>query len=900
MTGGTANYVEYSTLIQFYTANDFPEEARAALLSALERYPENAALTKSMAAVLNRLEDETGSSALEEKIKRMPPTNAVVLGMLLEQAEADEDWKEMEKYLHQMVDKYGENRFTWQKKRNLINQRGEEEKVRKMVTERYEKKPDDPAYVIEMADILANHHKRPKEARKLLDTFAKTRYDNSVNDRRISYAITDGDNDVAISLLEEIIEHQPNNTYTFNRLADIYDGLGDKKKVIQLHERALSITPYAATAYSSLADIYRDMEDEEKALAYYRRALELKPYDYGSRDAIREMTTDYSHAFDHFEEVDYYALYDEAPGAADYPDQSSAFLALDQYQIIYPKGGNEQRTAMLIKVFTQEGVDAFKRQDANGEIEKAEILKADGTRHEGTRAGSSIVWSDLQPGDGILLIARNQGYDSGRFAGKFHGGHIFNSMIPVLRSTYTLQTPKGMELVTNVTGLEIDDFTEEKVKAVGEYTVRTWQSLNQPAMKIEANQRGFQDVARFLYVTNIPDWAYVADWYAELTYSKIKPDEAVRKQVTELFAGKEGLSEREEVKIIYEYITNDIRYISVPFLQSGHVPQKASKTILTRQGDCKDVSSLFVAMCEVRDIDANLVLINTRDRDRASLSIPGIGFNHCIARTVLDDTEYFVELTDENLPFGTGDWSLNNSFALTIPRKGERFNGQAGLIDPSSRGINRIIRDVNVELRDGNLIATAENKLVNHSAVAIRQIYELDTQEDRKKSLLQSMNGRYPRMEILDLKFEDDLYGMHPELNYTYSFKADGVAQRIAGMELYEIKLSDVQEMPQYLALPERSQPIDLWPTLAAEEFVQTVNISFPGGKALLELPEDISISNPFIDYELTYSKTGETGVRLSRRLLVKNDIVPVADYDRFREDMLKVVEADKITLAFR
>ncbi len=899
VTAGTANYIEYSTLIQYYMANDFQEEARAVLLSALERYPKNAALTKSMSAVLSQLEDETGSSALQEEIKLMPATNAVVLGMLLEQAEADEDWKEMEKYLDQMVDKYGDTQFTWQKRLNLINERGEDEKARKMITKRWEEKPNDPSYVIEMADILSGHQKKPKEARKLLNDFAKERYDLSIDDRRISYAITDGDNELAIALLKDMIDHKPNNSYTYERLADIYDGLGDKQEAVALHEQTLKITPYAADSYSGLADIYRDMENEEKALTYYRRALELEPYDYGSRDAIREITTDYSNAFDHFEEVDYYALYNEAPEAADYPDQSAAILALDQYHVIYPKGGNEQRSVALIKVFTQEGVDAFKRQNAGAEIEKAEILKADGTRHEGTRAGGNIVWSDLQPGDGILLITRNQNYDSGRFAGKFHGGHLFNTMIPLLRATYTLQTPKDMELTTNLTGLEIDGLTE-KVETAGENTVRTWQSLNQPAMKIEANQRGFEDVARFLYVTNIPDWEYIADWYAELTYSKIKPDEAVRKKVSELFTGKEDLSEREEIEVIYEYITNDIRYISVPFLQSGHVPQKASKTILTKQGDCKDVSSLFVAMCEVRGIDANLVLINTRDRGRASLSIPGIGFNHCIARTVLDNTEYFVELTDENLPFGTGDWSLNNSFALTIPRKGESFNGQAGLIDPASRGINRVIREVDIELKDGDLIATSKNTRTNYSAVTIRQTYELDTQEDREKSLLQSMNGRYPRMEILDLEFEDDLYGMHPELNYTFSFKAEGIAQSIAGMELYEIKLSDLQEAPQYLALAERTQPIDLWPTFDAEEFVQTVNISAPQGKTLLELPKNISISNPFIDYELTYSKTGEAGIQLIRKLTVKDDIVPVADYDQFREDMLRVVEADKITLAFR
>ena len=100
---------------------------------------------------------------------------------------------------------------------------------------------------------------------------------------------------------------------------------------------------------------------------------------------------------------------------------------------------------------------------------------------------------------------------------------------------------------------------------------------------------------------------------------------------------RENLTDKEKVEIIYTFIVKNIRYSSVSFRQSGLIPQKANSVLNTKIGDCKDVSTLFVAMCKEAGIeDAGLVLVNTRDNGLKDLMLPSISFNHCIGSVTLD------------------------------------------------------------------------------------------------------------------------------------------------------------------------------------------------------------------------------------------------------------------------
>jgi tetratricopeptide (TPR) repeat protein/transglutaminase-like putative cysteine protease len=901
---GKASIVERSAYAGFYLRNGFYPEALEVLTESTTLYPGSARLLNQLATVLDKLDNDTDASAIREYVAQNMPESPSGFLRRFGEAETTKNWTEYAQLLKRYKEVYGESTFTLLKDITLAAQRQEVEGMIGLIEKGYAQYPENTEFVTGQSKVISEIRKDPQGAIKFLNKYAKKHYRTGVVEELIDLYYNAGETEKTEDLIVGQLARDPLGGNYYPRLASLYQARGNLKKSITMLEEALKLSPYNNGLYQTMGGILADGKEKEKAEAAYRRAIELNPYDYESRDALRNLTTGEATAFSVFPEKDYYAIYAAAPGAETYPDDNSLILNYDVEQVVYDGGSSESRTTVLIKPLNAAGVDTWKEYtisiygNQQGVVETVEVLDPDGSRHEASRNGADIVFDNLQVGGAIYLSYRIKDFKYGRLSGKFWNAHPLNLSFPILQSSFSLLVPEGTKFSTEITGPELETMTSEKTTLDGR-ELYLWESKMAPGLQPESTMPAFDDVLTSVRVTNIEDWTFIANWYSELTYAKIRPDNYVREKVAELFAGKEGLTERAEVELIYDYVVKEIRYISVPFLQSNHIPQRASKTITTGQGDCKDVSSLFVAMCDVRGIDANLVLVSTRDQARADLSLPGIGFNHCIAKIDLEDKEYFVELTDENLPFGTGDWSVNNSFAVVIPREGEAFSGQAGLINPATRGVNAIYRQGKVTFEGEDMLLDFENRRENAVVSNLRHNYEEDSPTNREKTMLESLAGRYPRLTLSNLKFDESLTDLSPALTYEYGYRVEDAGTKIGGMYIYDIRLSDRIENPAWISTESRKLPIDLWQLFDAELYEQTVMIEAPAGKKAVETPAGLKVDNENLSYEIRYTPKGD-GIEIYRYFKLKRDLVEPEDYKAFREDVLKIVEADEITLAFR
>ena len=906
IASGTANYIDYLSLAQFYFLNGFHVEAKSLLSEALDRYPKNNHIISQLIPLLRKLDDETGASELEQQLRQDSPDYLLSLQGRMDEAENLEDWPRYAELLDTYREKYGSSEATLAYEITLAAGRSEAEKVRTLIAEAYRQNPESEDIVIALANIQSDVRQRPKDAIKTLEKYLKNHYRDGVVEALLELRYQSKNINEVLDLFGTLRDHNPLSVNLLSRMSRLYYMLGNYPQSQRLLDEALAISPYNGALHSSQAEIYAEAGDKERAIASYEQALALNPYDYGSRDALRNLRSEAASAFAVLPEEDYYARYAAAAGAEAYPDDNSVVLAYDVQQIVHEGGASETRTSMLVKVLNPEGVDAWKEYtipvygSQRGTVEKVEVLDPDGTRHDASRSGADVVFDRLQPGGAIHLVYRIQEYKFGRMSGKFWNSHPLTLGIPSVQSTFSLLVPKGMTFNSKVTGMEHTGIQPVRSELDGR-DLYVWQLRDQPGLKAEAITPAYDDVLTTVRISNIEDWQFVAQWYGELTHAKVRVDENVREAVAELFADAPAeLSVRDEVQRIYEFVAGNIRYISVPFLQSNYIPQSAAKTLATRQGDCKDVSSLFVAMCDVRGIDANLVLVNTRDRSLQNLSLPGIGFNHCIARVTIDGDQYYVELTDENLPFGTGDWSVNNAFAVAIPRRGESFDGTAGRINPPSRGVNATIRSGKVTFDNRDLLFTLDNRQVNSRASSYRHTYLNESADNRRRLMQDAISGNYPRIELTELSFGDDLEDLASnEISYRNGYRVADPSNKIGGMLIYPLVLSDRLEDLPYTTTEERKLPIDLWQTFRAEYYEQTLDVATPQGMQLVEVPESITVSNDFLDYAIRFTAT-DKGVQVFRSLLLKQDIVGPEFYDEFREDMFRIVEADKVNLAYR
>src|SRR5690606_17886243 len=160
--------------------------------------------------------------------------------------------------------------------------------------------------------------------------------------------------------------------------------------------------------------------------------------------------------------------------------------------------------------------------------------------------------------------------------------------------------------------------------SVTDYDIHTWEMQQVPAMKSEPLMPKITDIGSILHISTLKTWNEVADWYSDLAYQDVSNNFELNTTFEEIFAKEKPADEFQKAKMIYEYIIKNIRYSSVSFRQSGLVPQNVSKTLSTRLGDCKDLSTLFVSLAANAGIQSQLVLIDTRDNGIMDMVLPSM------------------------------------------------------------------------------------------------------------------------------------------------------------------------------------------------------------------------------------------------------------------------------------
>ncbi len=144
-------------------------------------------------------------------------------------------------------------------------------------------------------------------------------------------------------------------------------------------------------------------------------------------------------------------------------------------------------------------------------------------------------------------------------------------------------------------------------------------------------------------------WHQVAEEYGKIVDKQISGVD-LKYLVGKLIAGK--VSRDEKAAAILGYLGREVRYTGVEFGESALVPHLPSETLARKYGDCKDKSSLLVAMLRVAKIPAYVALLNAGSREDVAPDLPGVGlFDHAIVY-VPGNPDLWIDATDEYARLG--------------------------------------------------------------------------------------------------------------------------------------------------------------------------------------------------------------------------------------------------------
>ncbi len=893
--------VSHILLAETYLRNDKIYEAKKTLKKARNLAPVSGYISLKLIEAYNRDDNETERTREQEFVKTNDSLGLYVLNLKMGEEGEKENFDEQEKLLQKIKNNYGTSMYTEIADLNLLSNRKQIDEAKKMVDKLYQKYPYNYSIMAAKYGLVLNSGKDLNAGNQILYNYQKKLLDDNVKVTIAQNLFKLGKGNEALEIYKSRVTDFPHAIRYYNDLSDIYFALEDYKNALIWQNKTLEFAPEYGYYYDKLGKIQEAMGDKDAARESYKKAIYYQPTNYSAREIIRRLDGK-KELFDLFNKVDVYDQFKKAPGAEAYPEDNSLIVLNDMQRIVYPEGGSEEKVTLVVKVLNKAGIDRWKEYSIgfNGYtqkliIDKAEVLKADGSKVKAETSDNYAVFTGLDINDGIHVTYRIQNYASGRMAQQFWDEHNFNTYIPVINSVYSLLTPDNLKYNAVVRGGEVTPVT---TKFEG-YQLKSWAGGKQDAIHSETYMPPLDDAGFLLEVSSIPDWDYVAKWYSDLSSTKAKSDFELKEAVAELFKEKIKLTQLQQAKKIYEFIEDNIRYSSVSFMQSALVPQKASRTISTKLGDCKDVSTLFVAMCKEVGIKANLILIDTRDNGDLDFTVPSVAFNHCIATASLDGKQYVVELTDQKLSFGVLPYELTNAISLVIPREGDTLQGRLKPLKSNIRTNNGVVRETTLSFENNDMTLKRTVSRIGAYASYTRNSFADLGKEKQEKEMTESVSGDFSNpVKLVSLNFSD-LKGLKDTVKYDYTYKISNEVKEIIGIKIIKLPFTDAFTSLDFVSLETRKYPFNIWQYNAMEFAKETITVNLPAGKLLAETPASVSYSCGVYDYSLTY-KVLPGKLIATRTMKQKADVLPVADYAAFRTFCQNVAAADTKQIGFK
>lgn len=887
-----------------YAHNGKYKECIVVLKKALEFAPKNTTLHQLLMSYESRLKNSEEASKEQNYILENDPDNFFSLQEKFGEEVKKEDYDAAEKIVEKMQSisgKESENIFPYQVAVLALKQKNAE--VAKAVNRFYELFPNSLS-AVKIKVSLEQELKNTKNVQNIWEKYYK---ENVSEEAMVSlykiYTQTDN-NEKGIKLYLDRIEKLPYAIGYYKKLAGIYYDTRNYEKSMAMLNNILEAMPYSGTTHSDIALVNEAMNKNDEAKAALKQAVYYSPTNYDIRKKLRKMENK-KDIYTYFIQPDAYALAKKSPAASTYPDENSVILLNEIQKIVYPEGGSEERNIILIKIFNSAGVERWKEYSIgyNGYsqrllVEKAEIIKANGTKIKADENNDNYVFSGLEAGDCIYLNFRIENYGKGKLANHFWETFYLGYDMPCQKSKYSLLVPSDKKFDFKV----INGDTKPTITNADEFKLYTWERINPKAIVDEKLAPTMTDILEILHISSIPDWKFVADWYSDLSSIKAKSEPEVVAATQEALKGKEKETSLNKAKAIYEYIEKNIVYSSVSFRQSAHVPQRASKTLNAKLGDCKDVSTLFVAMAKEAGLKANLVLVDTHNNGEKDIILPSIAFNHCIAKLDDNGKEYYLELTWKNLSFGSSSFGIRDALYLDIPTDSKLVTNKVSMLKKLDVKFkpNVRLRDTDIKVEGNNITVLRKTKKTGYYAASHKDDYKNITKEEQEKSVLESISSSYKgQAKLLSLNFKN-LDNLEDTLFYESKFNINNNITAVGNLKILSLNWTDALESVDFLAEDTRKYDLELNRTSISDLDREVIRLSLPTGKTFSELPASKKISfEDYIDYSIDYQVKGNTLVA-TRLYQLKKGVIPAVKYPQFKAFFNQILEEDAKQIGFK
>lgn len=343
---------------------------------------------------------------------------------------------------------------------------------------------------------------------------------------------------------------------------------------------------------------------------------------------------------------------------------------------------------------------------------------------------------------------------------------------------------------------------------------------------------------------------------------------------------------REKTRLLYQYMQQHTRYISIQLGIGGLQPFDATYVSTKGYGDCKALSNYMVALLKEAGIRAHYVLVKAgQGRTDLLEDFTMDQFNHIITCVPNGRDTIWLECTSQTAPFGyLGDFTNNRSVVLVDENGGKMVRTPDYTMDQNEqrRLIKAVIND------EGNMKGTSFTKLTG-------------MQQDWYSGLVHSVSPER-QLEILKERLNLPSYDIN-KFSYTEYSDAFPVPAIDENLEITVPSYASISGKRLFVAPnvlnratlkldgeEERKSPIQLGD---AYRDVDTVEITIPNGYTPESVFKDVVLESPFGKYSAKVKVEGNK-ILYIRVMEKKTGMFPAKDYPALEAFFNAIYKADR------
>ncbi|MGK0386162.1 MAG: hypothetical protein ACI849_000771 [Patiriisocius sp.] len=449
------------------------------------------------------------------------------------------------------------------------------------------------------------------------------------------------------------------------------------------------------------------------------------------------------------------------------------------------------------------------------------------------------------------------------------------------KSVYKIINEKEVPLLSKKYNLEQFNATIKERPALYTYEIENVPAVSReylsphyteftPVVKIALKK--FRLFGQYVSVSS---WEDFGNWQNEYLLKDIDelPKETIAK-IESLVAGVDDL--KEKTRIIYEYMQNKTRYISVQVGIGGWKPTPAKEIDKLGYGDCK-------ALLKSQGIDSYYTIVNSGssglDIDEEFVAIQG---NHVILTVPLVDENLFLECTSQRIPFNyIGDF--------TDDRKVLMIKETGGVIEKTPS----YATEENTQKLEAQLILKADQSISGKlnevsQGVLYGDKYELETKEE--KIVVKYYKELWSHLNNLDVA---ETFFVNDKRNIVFSekitFDAANYTSQAGDRLLF---VPNIFNRLNYIPSPkkERLQGVEL---RRGKTYSDVIQITLPEGYDVEAVFDPISITTEFGTYLAKIDVLNSSKITYTRDFVLNNGVYEKEKYVDFVAFVNAITKAD-------